>query len=180
MSENKCDSVELSKCASPHPMAWGRYLDMLRDGFFLSFTVMCVRVDNYHNDYWFIELPESVQAKLRPALNNVLRGLYDYSVMHSTPKQLSIAIGHLLYLSQLDPEFTNISGLTAAIEKFIKKVVAPYLFGDKKINITRCKECGQLFAQKRVNQVFCCTKCNNKYKGRVYKEKHSGVERKVV
>jgi ribosomal protein L37AE/L43A len=83
-----------------------------------------------------------------------------------------------LYLAQLDPEFISISGLTAAIEKFIKRVVAPYLFRSKKINIARCKECGQLFAQKRVNQVFCCTSCNNKCKGKVYREKHLRVKRK--
>jgi ribosomal protein L37AE/L43A len=178
MSENKFDPVELSKQASPHPMAWGRYLDMLKDDFLLSFTVLSTQVDNKNNDYWFLELPESVQAKLVPALNNVLLGLYDYLVMHSTPEQLSTAIGNLLYLAQLDPEFISISGLTAAIEKFIKRVVAPYLFRSKKINIARCKECGQLFAQKRANQVFCCTSCNNKCKGKVYREKHLRVKRK--
>lgn len=174
-----CDPVELSKCTSSHPMAWGRYLDMLKDDFFLSVTVLCVQSDNKHNDYWFLELPESVQVKLIPALNKILLGLYDYLVMqHSTSKKLSNAIGNLLYLSQLDPEFTSISGLTAAIEKFIKKVVAPYLFGHKRIKIARCKECGTFFAQKRISQVFCCDTCNTRYKGRVYREKHSGVKRK--
>lgn len=179
MSENKFYPVELSKQASPHPMAWGRYLDMLKDGFFLSTAVLCAQSDPKYNDYWFLELPESVQKKLIPALNNVLLGLYDYLVrLHPTHKKLSTAIGNLLYLSQLDPEFTSISGLTAAIEKFIKKAVAPYLFGHKRIKIARCKECETLFAQKRTNQVFCCDACNTRYKGRVYREKHLIVKRK--
>ena len=179
MSENKFDPVELSKQASQHPMAWGRYLDMLKDGFFLSAAVLCAQSSPKYNDYWFLELPESVQAKLVPALHKVLLGLYDYLVRpQPTNKKLFAAIGNLLYLSQLDPEFTSISGLTAAIEKFIKKVVTPYLFGHKRIKIARCKECETLFAQKRASQVFCCDSCNNKYKGRVYREKHPRVKRK--
>lgn len=179
MSEHKFDPVEESKEISSPKMGWGRYLDLLmKDGFLFSNALLCVELDNKYNAGWFRELPDSVQAKLIPALNNVLLGLYDYLVMHSTSEKLITAIGNLLHLAQLDSEFINISGLTETIEKFIQKVVTPYLFGDKKIKIARCKECGCLFAQKRVSEVFCCDSCNNKYKGRVYREKHPRVKRK--
>ena len=119
-----------------------------------------------------------MREKLVPALNNVFRGLYDYLVMHSTTEKLATAVGNLLYLTHLDSEVMNISGLPATIEKFIKKAVTPYFFGNKRVKVARCKECGISFAQKRVSQVFCCNLCNVRYKGRVYWEKHSRVKRK--